>query len=53
MNESQIEIRAEKMMDRADREYLSGLITSEQYDNSVLEIQAWAVEKMMELESEA
>ena len=48
MTEQQIEQRAERMMDRLDKDYLSGLITPEQYDESVLGIQSWAVEKMME-----
>ena len=41
MNESQIESRAERMMDQLDRRYLAQELTQAQYDCYVRAIDAW------------
>ena len=45
MNEHQLEARIERMIDRLDRDFMSGLITKEQYDEQFIAIQSLATEK--------
>ena len=45
MTEQQLEARIERMIDRLDKDLMSGLITQEQYDSQFLAIQAWAKEQ--------
>ena len=45
MTEQQLEARIERMIDRLDRDFMSGIINQEQYDSQFLAIQAWATEQ--------
>jgi hypothetical protein len=44
--EDQIERYAERMMDRADRKYLAGDLTEEDYAAQIDEINAWVEQQM-------
>jgi len=45
MTEQQLEARIERMIDRLDRDFMSGLITQEQYDEQFIAIQSWAAQQ--------
>lgn len=45
MTEQQLETRIERMVDRLDRDFMSGLINQEQYDEQFIAIQSWATEQ--------
>jgi uncharacterized membrane protein len=41
MTEDEIEIKAEKMMDRLDKSFMAGKISEEEYRKSVRDIDNW------------
>jgi hypothetical protein len=45
MIEQQLEARIERMIDRLDKDFMSGLITEEEYDEQFVAIQSWAAEQ--------
>ena len=45
MTEHQLEARIERMIDRLDGDFMSGLITQKQYDEQFIAIQSWAKEQ--------
>lgn len=45
MTEEQIERRAEREMDRLDKQLLSGALTQAEYDEEVRELDRWAREE--------
>lgn len=46
MTESQIEARAERMMDSLDRRLMAGRISDSDYQKQVKEIDAWVKDEM-------
>jgi hypothetical protein len=41
MTENEIEIKAERMMDRLDKSFMAGKISEEEYKKSVKDIDKW------------
>ncbi len=41
MTENEIEIKAERMMDRLDKSFMAGKISEDEYKKSVKEIDNW------------
>jgi len=49
LTENQIEYRAEKAIDRLDRQLLSNQITQAQYDRDIVAIDKWAEQQYQHL----
>ena len=46
MTEHQIEIQAERKMDRLDEQYLKGFLSEQEYKKAIKEINIWVDEKL-------
>jgi len=49
MTENDIEIKAEKMMDRLDRSFAAGKVTTDEYRKAVEDINNWVNDQMRRL----
>jgi len=49
LTETEIEIRAERAMDRLDRHLMSNQITQEQYDRDIISLDKWAEQQYQHL----
>ena len=51
LTETQIEIRAEKAIDKLDKQFLSNQITREQYDRDMVAIDKWAEQEYQHMKA--